>query len=219
MGAVSSGAKFRSVPSTTNTTEKKSASLNNGQEYHSIEEITTATNVYDNSSSGLTATTFQAAIDELDTNQDTIGVPTYAEVACSQSDIANMGTTPIPILGAPGANKYYDVSKVIIEFDYTSGSAFTFATANNFISLWDSKGYGFNFHVSLFTSTTDGVGLATQGASVVEPTLPEYAISKERGINSGLDLSNYAGDDPTGGDTCTALVKIWYTVRTLGTEL
>lgn len=65
MAAPDSNARFQSIDSSlTDLAEKKSGKVNNKTAYHTANELATAVGSYDNTTSGLTATTIQAAIDE-----------------------------------------------------------------------------------------------------------------------------------------------------------
>jgi hypothetical protein len=69
MAAPDSNARFQSIDSSlTDLAEKKSGKVNNKTAYHTANELATAVGSYDNTSSGLTATTVQAAIDEVQAN-------------------------------------------------------------------------------------------------------------------------------------------------------
>ena len=157
------------------------------------------------------------SIAEMDANWDyaTLGGYTYAEVAVSSADIlAFGGFTPKTLLTTPAANQYYDISKVIIEF--TEGNT-TYTFGGTHLRL-EYSDIGFFIDPILITGGYDAAIVLDFNSRASEtfevnglklPIYPNY---------SSLILDTVFGSSPTLGDG-TMLVKIWYKVKTFGTEL
>lgn len=137
---------------------------------------------------------------------------TYTEVAVSSAQILAMGSTPIELLAAPGADNYYEVDKVRLEYTHvTTGYTYTdeivlqinsnakfikqiLGTTNRWLVISDLNG-------------TEGVVSAPVGADII----PSYGEQ----LNKGLYLNTYNGTNPTLGDG-TLRAIITYRVRTFG---
>lgn len=136
----------------------------------------------------------------------------YLEVPVSSAEILDMGTTPIELLAAPGADNYYEVDKVRLEYTHvTTGYTYTdeivlqinsnskfikqiLGTTNTWLVISDLNG-------------TEGVVSAPVGADII----PSYGEQ----LNKGLYLNTYNGTNPTLGDG-TLRAIITYRVRTFG---
>jgi len=167
------------------------------------------------------------SISEMDANWDYVSPGEYLEVTITSgstsysdgrstvaSGILSLGSSPKVLLEAPGAGTYYDFDQIIVEG--CDSGAYTAAfylillndgiqsTLNQYL-LDGSGGY------SIVKNLGEFVGTSTNwGGSVV--------VQDNRLQNTGLTLTTDTGANPTGG-TGTILVKIWYKVRTFGTEL
>jgi hypothetical protein len=180
-----------------NLSEKKSSSHNNKTKYVSPTELANLGN------SGYTYT-------EVDITPTTT---TYSDGRTSvASGISAMGSTPIELLAAPGADNYYEVDKVRLEYTHvTTGYTYTdeivlqinsnakfikqiLGTTNRWLVISDLNG-------------TEGVVSAPVGADII----PSYGEQ----LNKGLYLNTYNGTNPTLGDG-TLRAIITYRVRTFG---
>lgn len=141
---------------------------------------------------------------------------TYTEVVVTDTEIKTMGSSPVTLLAAPGANKYYEYYGFI---EYTAGAtAYTFANDN--IIIGDDDTYAGDYiALNLINSTIDhtaGFNSFAKGQELGYAGGPHVGYPVK--INKALKLFTYNATDPTLGDG-TFLVKIWYKVKTFGTEL
>lgn len=137
---------------------------------------------------------------------------TYTEVAVSSAEILTLGTVGKELLPAAGPNNYYDIAEMVLEYThvttgYTIGSQLAvYGTSQTYAVLEE-------------TLITTGADLVTyfRGAqpTSVATTTP-FLYNEEP--NANVTLFTVSGANPTLGDG-TLLVKIWYKVRTFGTEL
>jgi len=174
MTAIPSGTKFLGIAASVDTTEKRSKLNNSYQEYYTIQDI-----------AGAAATT-------------------TAIVNISSAQILAMGTTPVELLPAPGVGKYYDIEKVILEYNYNS------VGYSNAPQPMPSMG---NFYqeisVSFLSSASNDVVIINDFGRDPQGIYERYII------NQKLELGDYNGANPTLGDG-TLRVIITYTVRTFG---
>lgn len=137
---------------------------------------------------------------------------TTAIVNISSAQILTMGTTPIELLPAPGANMHYDIDKIILEYTHVT-TGYTF-TGNPYLA--DSGGY---WTLNLYDFTNEGAntivrlnGLKDYWA--VGVTVNDFKVGYEI-TNTSLRLTTDNSADPTLGDgTLRAIIK--YKVRTFG---
>ena len=139
----------------------------------------------------------------------------YTEVAVTSAQIKTLGSIPKVILAAPGAGKYYEYWGVI-ESTYDTAAY----TVTDDIVLGDTDTYAGSYISKLiitesesmvepFNSTTRG-----QEVGVIAGTQVGYPFK----LNTALKLFTYNATDPITGSG-TILVKIWYVLKTMGTEL
>ena len=157
-------------------------------------------------------------IDELKSSiqPDTNGYD-YTEVSISAAEMLTLGSVGKNLLPAPGENKYYEINRMIVEFTYGT-SAYSLAdylvfgtqhvTSNLIIGNQFTPKKVVIINNPISEPSWDGV----------EGKLVEFAYTLFSYVNASVDAYTYLGNDPTGGDG-TALVKIWYKVRTFGSEV
>ena len=144
--------------------------------------------------------------------------PTYTEVAISSAQILNMGSTEIELLPALLTTEYYDISKLLLEY--------TNVTTPYSINIGDNPSIYFDgvqtlqgLDINILTSGNTSVTTILPGAySINTSFLPSRTLSGPQLGGGNLMMSTWNNDNPTGGDG-TILAKIWYKVRTFGTEL
>jgi hypothetical protein len=128
-------------------------------------------------------------------------------VNISSAQILAMGTSPIELLPAAGANSYYEVDKIRFEYSHNT-TAYTIA---NRLYV-----YGGDIYVviknSFIADGSDYVGSVVPSPSMVD-TVPVFQL--ENGLNTSLVFSVEGGVDPTAGDG-TLRAIITYTLRTFG---
>lgn len=138
----------------------------------------------------------------------------YAEVAMTSTDILAMGTSPFELLEAPGAGKYYDVESVVLEF--TAGSVQYDFGDYLALQLFNRKMITSEVITAPPGKLTLSIVKDIDNASITE-YLP-ITINQNQEANTPLLLGTHDESDPINGDG-TMLVKIWYSIRTFGTEL
>ena len=161
-------------------------------------------------------------IQEMDDNfvYAAAGGTTTTIVNVPSASILNMGSSPIELLPAPGANQYYDVEKIILEYTHVS-TAYTLGTVTR-LRVSDSNGMMFFDgdpaqlsevvnNVSRLTPITVFNNAAGAGGS--EITQGYFYTNDTLSLSTISDLGS--GVDVTLGDG-TLRVIITYTTRTFG---
>jgi hypothetical protein len=141
-------------------------------------------------------------------------IPTYIEVTIDSTQILNLGKEYVPLLESAGPDNYYDVQKIIIEYTYDSIPY----SLNDYLMIYGTNSYAYlsaNFITEAFNTATVINNYGSKSFKIGDDYLNVLSAQTS---NMGIRLSTYGGDDPTDGDG-TLLVKIWYIVRTSGTEL
>lgn len=147
-------------------------------------------------------------------NRNNLNIWRYTEVSISSAELLALGDTPKQLLPAPGSGKYYDFSGIVFEY--------TFVTT------------GYNLVVPLYLTGADrglirpqlinevqNVITSIRGGSADQNYLDAgsyFPVVEKKYLNSSLNLMTWDDSNPTDGDG-TLLVKIWYQVKTFGTEL
>ena len=140
---------------------------------------------------------------------------TYTEVSVSSAEIKNLFAAPKQLLAAPGANTYYDIDKIAIEYTFVT----TDYTVVEPLVIRDTDNYLWTF----ITETLISDGQSLYGVYreffnwAVDGNTPANPVLGVGAVNKGIELST-STTSPTLGDG-TLLVKIWYKVKTFGTEL
>jgi uncharacterized protein YegL len=127
-------------------------------------------------------------------------------VNISSAQILAMGTTPIELLPAAGAGKYYDIDKVVIEYTHVS-TAYT----SNYIMLINDGGNPLSY--SQFSNSNSFVELTLNQTFV--DVVEGVGLSQMNTLNQALVLTTYDGVSPTLGDG-TMRVKIYHKTITFG---
>ena len=142
---------------------------------------------------------YKATIQQLVNLVSGITEPSYTAVTITSSDILNSNSTPFEILPNPGVNNYYDL-KIILEYTYNTTS---YTSGNDTVITDGTNNVYYIGDVGAFT--TDTINILQDIPSVTNqkmyPNLP-------------LSLFTLSAD-PTTGDG-EILLKIWYTIRSLG---
>jgi len=140
----------------------------------------------------------------------------YTEVTASSAEILAMGSSGIELLAAPGANKYYDIPKIHLEYTHNT-TAYTLADP----VLYFYGAFMGNIDKEILTTASSKVILLDGNSSVkinAVEDIPYHIVPDNGGINQPVQIYTWAGTNPTLGDG-TILAKIWYKVKTFGTEL
>lgn len=153
------------------------------------------------------------SIAEMDGNLDYCSPGTYLEVNISSAQILAMGTTPIELLPAPGANSYYEYHGVI---EYTGGATAYADLGTDHFVLGDSDTYSGDYIAkNLINNTIDLVMGFNSFPKGQEAGSAGSDVGYPVKLNKALVFFTYNNTDPTLGDG-TMKAKIWYTVRTFG---
>jgi len=162
-----------------------------------------------------------AIVDQVTINESAIAALeansgyTYTEVSISSAEILGMGGSPVEILPPTGnLNKYYQY-QMLVEFTYgTVGYDFALQSAEPCLSTLSGS-----LLTVLGSALFDAPGNTVGSASNNSVNGTTANISQELlATTEGVYLTTESEDDATVGDG-TLLVKIWYKVRTFGSEL
>lgn len=141
----------------------------------------------------------------------------YAEVSVSAAEIATSGNVGISLLPNSGAGKYYEVEKVLVETIQVT-TPWTINEVNNPVMYFDGSVLP-PVDISVITTAGSGqVAVNHNGAYVNKAGLTALVVAGNISDGGALKMYTWNNDNPTGGDNML-LVKIWYNLRTLGTEL
>lgn len=159
----------------------------------------------------------------------TAGGYTYTEVVVPEgvaatSGILGMGTVPVDLLPAPGANKYYEY-KGVIEYTY-NGTPYVLTGEDEAIVVGNYNLYaGSYIQNDLLEITASSVAFFSSDAFANDEFTSEPVTTNTASgasypfpLNEAIQMFTWNGTDPTTGNG-TILVKIWYKVKTFGTEL
>lgn len=141
----------------------------------------------------------------------------YTEVSVSSAQIKAMGTTPVELLAAPASNKYYDIDKVALEYTHVTTN-YTMGTTTSLIIGTTDNGYYGAWVSTLLLNNGASSFMVTDYPTANPNAVPATVEVEIIGTPQAVYLSTDDSADPTLGDG-TLLVKIWYKVRTFGTEL
>lgn len=156
-------------------------------------------------------------IEQVNTNTEDIanmsGGSEYTEtiVNISSSEILSMGDTPIELLPAAGAGKYYEYYG-LVEFDYGT----TYYLLNDRIGIGCSQDYSATFFSEQIITSTENVakkfsmGAPSESASTAT-ALKSYPVR----MNRPVEMFTYDATNPTNGDG-TLRVKIYHKTITFG---
>lgn len=197
MATPDSNARFLAIDSSqVDLTEKKSTSQNGKTEYHTPAEMADAAG--------------------------SLAGYTYTEVEVSSAEILALQSSPKSLLPVAGAGKYYDISQVILEYTHIA-TAYT-TTAKDMLTVTDSNSYRESLIDAVLLEETENIAVIIDLKDNInfynQATTTYFASKNTSGytvLNNDLILG-YDGTNPTLGDG-TLLVKIWYKIKTFGTEL
>lgn len=133
-------------------------------------------------------------------------------IEVSSAEILAMGTSPIELLPAPGANKYYEFDKIIVENLFNT-TAYSLADGVVYIAGINGNSVEFDIHPSIITSNTSSVAILKQYNS--------FSVIEEGGqigvdyLNGGLIMTTWNASNPTLGDG-TLRILIYSKIRTIG---
>lgn len=126
----------------------------------------------------------------------------FVEVTITAANFANINTSPITVISAPGADMYINIVDWVFSMNYattqwTSGGNLeaNYTSGDNIISINQAVSY---------TTSSDWF---------TSPSTINSGFSGTSAINQGIEITT-ATSDPTTGDS-DIKVKIWYTIESL----
>lgn len=137
----------------------------------------------------------------------------YTEVDITSSQIKSMGSSPVELLPAPGANSYYDIDKIILEFTYAA-PAYTSTDASFFIGTVDGNYVGAWFPKTLITRTANRYTVMN-GLSPVN-VVGSFCEYSEDELNLAIKLTTSSGSNNPASGNGTLKAKIYYRIVTIG---
>ena len=143
----------------------------------------------------------------------------YKEVTLSSAEILDLGNTPIDVLDAPGASNYYEW-KVVLEYTYDGANPYTLASDAILVGELNEYNGGI-IKSTLITKAVNTVGMTSSFSSDEQATIAatELPVTNVEALNEPLSVTTWDGNNPAGSGTGTILAKVWYKVKTFGTEL
>ena len=131
-------------------------------------------------------------------------------VNISSAQILAMGTSPIELLPAAGVGNYYDIDKIVIEYNHNT-TAYTSPdlAINSGGSLW-------GFVYSQFVLLAGAEDSVTKVVSPMDYNATDFiTASYNQTLNKGFEITTYDASNPTLGDG-TLRVKIYHKTVTFG---
>lgn len=134
----------------------------------------------------------------------------YTEVDISFAEILTMGTSRVELLPTPSAGNYYDVKKIIFEYNFKT---IPYALVDDWIqtfgcdNIFMPKGLIESSFSRYAIGSSDGSGFIDSLENIKYSNVTIPAVN--------LELGTYADNNPTAGDG-TIKVKIWYSIVTFG---
>jgi hypothetical protein len=135
---------------------------------------------------------------------------TESEITLLDTDILNLGNSPIELLAAPGIGTYYVFESIIFEFTYGT-SAYTL---NEPLYIYNG-GAQFQLADSIITLQVDNVIVVESFVSDTFVDTDTYIYYLPKTLNEPLTIGTWNGTNPTGGDG-TLKVKMKYKIKTFG---
>jgi len=181
--AIPSGTKFVGIASTVPTPENRSSQNNGFQEVYTIDQIVADAQAYDNSTSGLTATNTQDAIDELVANPSTGYTETIVNISSAEILAADTKT----LFSIPNGSTLRSLEVFAV---YTEGSiSYTPGGLGDYFLIKDYNNGDelIRIHKDIFTWwVTEGV-----------PVVNNYVWNSNM-IDNGTPISSIVGGHLTG---------------------
>jgi len=144
----------------------------------------------------------------------------YKEVEITDTDMSTLGSSGgVVLLDAPGANNYYEW-KVVLEYTYDGANPYTLASDAILVGELNEYNGGI-IKSTLITKAVNTVGMTSSFSSDEQATIAatELPVTNVEALNEPLSVTTWDGNNPAGSGTGTILAKVWYKVKTFGTEL
>jgi hypothetical protein len=133
----------------------------------------------------------------------------YIEVPLSSEQILELGSNPLAVLPAAGVNTYYQYV-AILEFS-VGEDLYTFE--NDYLNFSNSI-----ISPNLISGDVNSVVEVSSISSYLINVSDEVSINEPKNLNEPIFFFTNGGTNPTLGNG-TILIKLWYKVRTFGSEL
>lgn len=196
MTKIAKGSKILTISSSVDTTEKKSASLNAKQEYHNVDDI----------------------------RETILGTPDeilYKEVFLKPSALGSLGSQ-ILLLDPLASGQYYNLNTIWLEYEEGDNSYELDGVLDDAITIYSGNAYTSpNIDTKLLTEAGSKVLRVDGSYPVTDPygvAIYGLTYSNTMSSSSRVYIGTNSGQNFISGDG-TLRIKIWYTVRTFGTEL
>jgi hypothetical protein len=147
-------------------------------------------------------------------------ISNYTEliVNVSSAQILTMGDTPVEILPAPGAGKYYDIDWKSSFIEFTAGtSSYNTGTIDRVVFNY-TDGYSSNMVTGDFLAESDNV-IVPMLANMIWSTSSNVVIMGYTFLNTGLILQSFDASSNTENPTLgngTMRIKVYYKEITFG---
>jgi hypothetical protein len=143
----------------------------------------------------------------------------YSESLLGASQLGTLGSTGSTLLPELPSNKYYHIKEIILE--YTEGGVAY--EVDGFdpeaIIIFSGRSYtSIYIDPKILTFPDDKIIYALSPGVVPDVNYQFFTNSTTLGSSSTLDITTANGQGFVTGDG-TLLIKIWYTIRTWGSEL
>ena len=161
----------------------------------------------------------QASVNALETAVSNIPTGyTEAIINVSSAQILTMGDTPVEILPAPGAGKYYDIDWKSSFIEFTAGtSSYNTGTIDRVVFNY-TDGYSSNMVTGDFLAESDNV-IVPMLANMIWSTSSNVVIMGYTFLNTGLILQSFDASSNTENPTLgngTMRIKVYYKEITFG---
>lgn len=205
MATIPAGTKFIGIGASVPTPENKSSQNNGFQEVYTIEDVLS----YDNATSGLTATDYQAAIDELVANPQTGYTETIVNI--TPLEVEDWYNTRVTLLSGFGANEYPEISHFVVESELTGTE-----TSGDYVAVYSDNGVLFDPLFSIDSTRlfngNKNVYTVSQSPSIRDAS--DNALILPIIVGSDIKMASFVGN-PT-SVTGTLRVKIYHKTITFG---
>lgn len=122
----------------------------------------------------------------------------------SSAQLLTLGSVPVTIISAPGADKYIAIHRIFVSFKYNS-VAYDFSSGESPYFKWTSIFAGYGIDYTEINASTD-----------FNMYLDSFAINGSYNLkiptNEALRLTTVAGTDPSVGNSDLDVV-VWYSIE------
>jgi len=138
-----------------------------------------------------------------------------ADITVTDSQILNMGASPVTLLPAPGINQYYTISSISMEFT-DNGTPYALGTSSNPYIFVSPNATGNMFMQKAFITTAGNKAMHfTHFEGGIDTTNSVNYQYSGTWVNKPVELKTWGGVNPTlGNGTLRFIIK--YQIRTFG---